>query len=164
MRTRIRAIIAAAAASAFALGNLTWASDQTGPSNAVSDSNAGATPIAGHDVFNAFHGQAGVTRIVTILLVTVRFDPRIASYYQGKDFARLNQMLTDQLCYILGGPCQYTGQDMRSAHADLGVRAQDFKAMIQDLQAAMHRERVPYWAQNKLLDKLNAMQQQIVTK
>jgi hemoglobin len=53
---------------------------------------------------------------------------------------------------------------MRAAHADQGLQVRDFDALVEDLQAAMAKEGVPFWAQNRLLAKLAPMKRVIVTR
>ncbi len=130
----------------------------------VSDANAGTAPITDPKVFAAFHGKAGVDRIVASLIVSYHTDPRLTDIFHAADFERLQRLLGEQICYILGGPCHYTGRDMRAAHADMGVQTRDFDALVEDLQAAMDKERVPFWAQDRLLAKLAPMKRVVVTR
>ena len=131
---------------------------------AVSDANAGTAPIAGDAVYRALHGREGIGRIVTDLLAHVQTDPRISDIFKATDMERLNRLLTEQICYVSGGPCHYTGRDMKTAHTDLGLQNADLNALIEDLQAAMDREKVPYRAQNRLLAKLAPMQPMVVQR
>ena len=129
-----------------------------------SDANADTKPMQGQGVFLAFHGKDGVARIADTVVDKGSKDPRIAEIFKGQDLVRLKRTLAEQICYVLGGPCAYTGRDMRSAHADLGVQDADFNALVEDLQWAMAREGVPFRAQNKLLAKLAPMQRTVVQK
>jgi hemoglobin len=130
----------------------------------VSDANAGAATITDPAVFKAFHGKEGVDRIVASLIVFYRTDPRLTDIFHAADFERLQRLLGEQFCYILGGPCHYSGRDMVSTHKDMGLQGRDFDALVEDLQTAMDKERVPNWAQNKLLAKLAPMKRAVVTR
>ena len=112
----------------------------------------------------AFHGKDGVDRIVASLIVSYHTDPRLTDIFHAADFPRLERLLSEQFCYVLGGPCHYTGRDMRSAHHDQGLQTRDFDALVEDLQAAMDKEHVPFWAQNRLLAKLAPMKRLVVTR
>ena len=39
-------------------------------------------------------------------------------------------MLVDQICEAIGGPCTYTGRDMKQAHTDMAVTAAEFDVQI----------------------------------
>lgn len=128
-----------------------------------SDANAGARPF-GPDMAAAFHGRAGIARIVDDFVATNLADPRIADIFKGQDLVRLRRVLAEQFCYLLGGGCGYTGRDMASAHKDMGVQAKDMNALVGNLQAAMRREGVPFARANAFLSKLAPMRSKIVTR
>ena len=126
------------------------------------DTNAGATPFAGDAMWRAFHGQAGVARIVDSLVDRSIADPRIGDIFKGHDMVRLRRTLKEQFCYILGGGCRYTGRTMRASHADMGVQTADMGALVENLQAAMRAEGVPFATQNRFLARLAPMRRDVV--
>lgn len=129
-----------------------------------SNANAGATPFAGDAMLKAFHGRAGIDRIVDDLVDRNIADPRISDIFKAQDMVRLRRTLKEQFCYILNGGCDYTGRDMKSSHKDLGIQVADFNALVENLQAAMRKEGVPYRAQNRLLAKLAPMKRTTVVR
>lgn len=131
---------------------------------AQSNANAGAVPFSGDEMWHAFHGSAGVDRIVDDLIARNRTDPRISDIFKGQDYARLGRVLKEQFCFILNGGCSYSGRDMRTAHRDMGVQQADMGALVENLQSAMTREQVSFAAQNRLLAKLAPMHRDIVTR
>lgn len=130
----------------------------------VSDANAGATPFPDQRLFEAFHGQAGVNRIVDDTIDRSVADPRIAEIFKATDLVRLRRTLKEQVCYILAGPCAYTGRTMKDAHDDQGLQTADFNALVEHLQKAMDKEGVPFRAQNRLLAKLAPMKRDVVVR
>lgn len=134
------------------------------PAYAMSDANVGTSPIAGAAVYRAFHEKAGIDRIVAGLVARYHADPRIKDIFAAADNDRLQRVLAEEICYLTGGPCHYTGRDMKSAHQDMGVQTADFDALVEDLRLSMDAEGVPFWAQNKLLAKLAPMKRVIVTR
>lgn len=129
-----------------------------------SDANAGATPFAGDRLWREFHGGAGVSRIVDNLVSRNQNDPRISDIFRNQDLVRLRRTLKEQFCYILGGGCRYTGRDMHAAHKDMGIQRADMAALVENLQAAMRAEHVPFAAQNRLLAKLAPMHRAVVER
>ena len=129
-----------------------------------SDANAGARPLPNDVAFKAFHGREGIDRVVADLVAFSHADPRTADIFRSADDARLKRTLAEQFCYILGGGCAYTGRDMRSVHKDMGLQAADMGALVDNLQRAMSKERVPFWAQNRLLAKLAPMKRVVVVR
>ncbi len=124
----------------------------------------GATPMTDQAVFEAFHGKEGIQRIADATIDRSVADPRIAEVFKGIDIAKLKTHLAQQLCYVLGGGCAYTGRDMATSHKDLGVNMAEMNALVENLQWAMDKEGVPFRAQNKLLAKLAPMKKDVVTR
>jgi hemoglobin len=155
-------LIAALAAAGLCFAAPTLAQDA--PAAMPASANAGAMPIVGDGVYRAFHEKAGIQRIIDDFIVRVTSDPRIQRRFDGANLDRLNLLLVQQVCYLTGGPCEYTGKDMKSAHAAMGLRNDDFNALAEDLQLSMDREGVAFAAQNRLLAKLAPMQHAIVTR
>ena len=147
-----------------ALVALVPASSQAADMKTYQNPAAGADPIAGEATFAAFHGKEGVERIMADFVPRIVGDPRIGEHFKGVNLERLQLMLTNQVCYLIGGPCQYGGRDMTEVHKGLDLTNFDFNALAEDLQVSMDKEKVPFPAQNRLLAKLAPMQRVIVTK
>ena len=131
---------------------------------AQTNANAGSAPFTGEEMLRAFHGREGIGRIVDDLVDRAVADPRISDIFQNQDLVRLRRTLKEQFCFLLAGGCAYSGRDMASAHANMGVRRSDFNALVEDLQQAMDKEGVSFRAQNRLLAKLAPMERTTVTR
>lgn len=129
-----------------------------------SDANAGAVPSTDDRMWQAFGGEAGVRRIVDDLVTRSEADPRISDIFKSHDLVRLRRTLGEQFCYLLGGGCTYTGRTMKASHQDLGIQQADMAALVENLQAAMRGERVPFAAQNRFLAKLAPMHRNVVER
>ena len=129
-----------------------------------SNANAGAVPFNGEAMLRAFHGKPGIDRIADDLVTRIKTDKRIADILKGQDEVRLRRLLKEQFCYILNGGCDYSGRTMKAAHKDLGLQTADVGALVEDLQAAMRREGVAFFAQNRFLAKLAPMKRAAVER
>lgn len=127
-----------------------------------SDANAGATPFKDDRVFQALHGKAGVARITADLIERLKTDPRTADIFRAADFERLDRTLNEEFCYVAGGPCHYTGMDMKTAHKHMGLQEFHFNALVEDLEAAMTKEGVPWRAQSRFLAKFAPLKPDVV--
>ena len=131
---------------------------------AMSNANTGATPIRDPAMWRAFHGKEGVGRVVDGMVSRVQRDPRISDIFKGHDLVRLRRVLREHFCHVLGGGCDYTGRTMRDAHKDMGVQQADMGALVENLQASMRAEGVPFAAQNRFLAKLAPMRREVVQR
>ena len=134
-------------------------------SPALADTNpAGAEPFKGDAILRAFHGKEGIDRMTDDFVDRLVADPRIGARFRNANLVRLRLELKHQFCYVAGGPCTYDGKTMTAAHAGMNLTNRDFNALVEDLQHAMDKERVPFTAQNQFLAKFAPMQHPIVTK
>lgn len=130
----------------------------------ITNENAGGEPTTDENLFDHFHGMDGIDRIIDDTVNRIVVDPRIADIFRASDIIRLRRTLKEQICYLLAGPCDYTGRDMVSSHVDHGITTGEFNALVESLQLAMDAEGIPFRYQNKLLAKLAPMKRDIVTR
>jgi hemoglobin len=131
---------------------------------AQSNANAGATPYDSAGLVRDFGGREGIARIAARTVDLSEADPRIAAIFAAHDMVRLKRTLGEQFCYLIGAGCDYSGRDMRTAHAEMGVTKADMNALVENLQTAMREAGVPFAAQNRLLAKLAPMSGQVVER
>jgi hemoglobin len=115
-------------------------------------------------VFKQFGEEAGLIKLMDVFMEKLLADPRMRPFFENSDQAKVKKHLIEQFCVILGGPCSYSGRDMKSVHANLGINRANFNALVEDLQWAMNKQGIPFRAQNKLLAKLAPMHREIETK
>lgn len=91
-------------------------------------------------------------------------DPRINARFANTDIPKLQQMLTDQVCEATGGPCKYTGRNMKESHAGMGITEAEFTALVEDLKLSLDKFNVPKAEQDELIAALATMHDDIVEK
>lgn len=112
-------------------------------------------------VLDQFGGEAGLTRLMDTFMAGLLADDKMGPFFANSDQVRVKRQLVEQFCVILGGDCTYTGRDMKTAHAGLGIERADFNRLVEVLQVAMYEHDVPFTAQNKLLAKLAPMHREM---
>ena len=90
-------------------------------------------------------------------------DNRINAFFANADIPGLEAKLTDQICQASGGPCTYTGKDMKTAHVGMNIKDADFNALVEDLKASLDHFKVPAREQQELIGALAPMHDAIVT-
>ncbi|MFZ6771826.1 group I truncated hemoglobin [Undibacterium sp. SXout7W] len=115
-------------------------------------------------VYQGLGAKSGISKIVADFLPIILADQRINAAFKDTDMERLGAMLAEQFCELSGGPCKYSGKEMKEAHQDMKVTNAQFFALAEDLQIAMEKNNIPSSVQNKLVAKLAPMQRPIVTK
>jgi hemoglobin len=98
--------------------------------------------------------REGIANVVEDLLYLIVEDERINQQFKGMDVAQFHHNLTDQLCELSGGPCTYTGREMRELHSDMAITDTQFNALAENLILAMEQNEIPTGAQNRLIKQL----------
>ena len=91
-------------------------------------------------------GEAAVNAAVDIFYRKVLKDNRISRFFTGVDMAKQAAKQKSFLTMAFGGPNNYTGLDMRKAHARLveqGLNDSHFNAVVEDLGATLKELKVP---------------------
>ena len=109
-------------------------------------------------------GQTAIAAVVDEFIANVAADTRINRFFANTDIPRLKVLLVEQICAGTGGPCQYTGKDMKTAHEGLGITGADFNALVEDLVKALDKFNVPEQEKQELLAILGPMQTDIVER
>ena len=113
-------------------------------------------------LYERLGGKDAITAVVDDFVANVAADKRINGFFAKADVPRLKKNLVDQICQATGGPCTYTGKDMRTAHKGMGITDADFNALVEDLQKSLNKFKVPEKEQGELLGALGALKPQIV--
>lgn len=64
-------------------------------------------------------------------------DTDLAPYFVDVDMKSLRQHQFEMISAATGGPVQYTGREMGSAHADLGIAPEHFDRVVMHLVASL---------------------------
>ncbi len=91
-------------------------------------------------LFEQIGGQAAVDAAVDIFYRKVLSDDRISSFFDGVDMEKQIGKQKAFLTMAFGGPHNYTGRDMRTAHAPLvarGLNDSHFDAVAENLSQTL---------------------------
>jgi len=113
-------------------------------------------------LYQRLGGKEAITAVVDDFVARVAADNRINSFFATTDIPRLKRLLVEQICQVSGGPCTYTGRDMKTAHKGMGITDADFNALVEDLIATLDQFKVPAQEKNELLAALGPMRSDIV--
>jgi hemoglobin len=113
-------------------------------------------------LYQRLGGKDAVAAVVESFVGRVAADKRINKYFWNADVPNLKQMLCEQICAATGGPCTYTGKDMKTAHAGMNLSDDDFGALVEDLVGALKQYKVGAGEQHELLTTLASLKGQVV--
>jgi len=129
----------------------------------------GQASMSQKSLYDRLGGKDAITGVVDEFVGHVAADARINSFFArtASDPDRLKTFkmnLVNQICQASGGPCKYTGKDMKRAHMGMGVSGADFDALVEDLVWALDKLQVGKTEKTELLGALGPMKTDIVQK
>ncbi len=124
----------------------------------------GGDGAATASLYERLGGNAAITAVIADFVDNqVVPDDRINGFFANTDLERLKVLLVEFTANATGGPEEYTGRDMVSSHAGMGVTVADFNALVEDLSASLDVFEVPAQEKSELLGALAPLQSDIVT-
>jgi hemoglobin len=120
-------------------------------------------------LYDRLGGRKAIVAVVDDFVSNCAADTRINSFFAAtakdpKRLAAFKTHLVNQICEASGGPCKYTGKDMKTAHAGMGISNTHFDALVEDLQKSLDKFKVAAADQKALLGVLGPMRSQIVER
>jgi hemoglobin len=115
-------------------------------------------------LYQRLGGLPAINAVVEDFVGNVARDRRINRFFARTDIPRLKFLLAQQICQATGGPCFYTGRDMKSVHRGMGVSDRHFNALVQDLGKSLNKFKVPAREQKELVATLAPLKKDIVER
>jgi len=125
---------------------------------------AGApAPATPRNLYERLGGQDGIEALVDALLVNIGADSRVKHYFNNLDQVRFKTNNVAFLCEKTGGPCTYTGGEIKRVHKSLQVPSEDFDAMMEDIGKTLDEKGVAEADKKELIDLMASYKADIVS-
>jgi hemoglobin len=120
-------------------------------------------------LYERLGGKPAITAVVDEFVARVAADAKINRYFGAaaadpQRLASFKGKLVDQICQASGGPCTYTGKNMKEAHVGMGITGAEFDALVGDLVGALDKFKVGEHEKGELLGALGPMKTDIAEK
>ncbi|HEY7958372.1 MAG TPA: group 1 truncated hemoglobin [Polyangia bacterium] len=113
-------------------------------------------------LYDRLGGRPAIAAVVDGFVAKVAGDKRVNRYFWNTNVPELKELLVEMICQATGGPCQYTGRDMKTAHAGMNIQPSEFTAVVEDLVSVLDRLHVAAHEQHQLLALLAPTKKDIV--
>lgn len=115
-------------------------------------------------LYEQIGGRPVLEKIMKDSVALFKQDPRIAKFFEETETEVLVYHLTEQVCQLAGGGCEYLGRSMEESHKGMGVKDAHFVALVEDFQIAVRKAGLTFEQENKLVALLAPMRSAIVNQ
>jgi hemoglobin len=138
-------------------------SGKRGPeTTAAAPAQATEPPVEKKALFDRLGGKPAVEAVVEEFVGRTTTDPRIKHRFHNTDATQLKRLLVEFVCKATGGPCEYTGRDMKTAHAGMDLVEEEWNALVEDLVGALDKFKVPEAEKGEILAALGPLKGEMV--
>lgn len=115
-------------------------------------------------LYERLGGKPALEAVVGELWNITKDDARINKYFAATKPDIFASQLVDFLCKASGGPCEYKGKDMKTAHTGMHLTVADFNALAENTGKALDKFKVPAKEKKEVLDMLGSLQGDIINR
>lgn len=114
-------------------------------------------------LFERLGGSTGIASIVDDVMARHMANPVVKTRFENiEDTDRAKKMAFDFFAAGSGGPVQYTGLDMRSAHRGMNISEQEYLAVMDDIMGALDKHHIDEATQKDVLAILYSLKNDII--
>jgi hemoglobin len=130
---------------------------------------SGMAQAAGQEksLYDPVGGYNALAAVVDDFIGRLISDKQFEKFFTGFSVdskKRIRQHILDQFCAATGGPCIYTGRDMKTSHTGLGITNADWDAAAKHLVASLDKFKVPEKEKGEILVFVTSLKKDIVEK
>ena len=136
------------------------------PVNAA-DADAGGAGQMKKSLYARLGGYDAIAAVVDDFIGRLVADKKLTKFFVGHSedsLKKIRMHVIDQLCAAAGGPCLYTGRDMKTSHHGLGITSDDWDASAKHLVESLDKFKVPQAEKDELLAFVGTLKKDIVDK
>ena len=118
-------------------------------------------------LYERLGGYDAISAVASDLLPRLQSDPQLGRFWahRGTDgLRREKQLLIDFLCANSGGPLYYTGRDMLTTHAGMGITESDWTVFLLHAAATLNKFEVPAAEQQEIVEFVLSLKGDIVNR
>ena len=123
------------------------------------------TPTTEQSLYARLGGYDALAAATDDLLARLQADPQLSGYWKGASFdnrRRARQLIVDFLVEAAGGPAYYTGRDMKTSHAGMGISQRDWEVFLGHTRAMLDHFAVGERERGEVLGFLDTLKGEIV--
>jgi hemoglobin len=122
-------------------------------------------PAAGQSLYTRLGGYDALVAVTKDFIGRLATDAQLSKFFAGLNDtskARVEAHVINFLCVATGGPCIYTGQDMKAAHTGLHITEAEWNISAAHLSETLTKFKVPDKEQQEVMSAIAGLKGDIV--
>jgi hemoglobin len=118
-------------------------------------------------LYQRLGGYDAIAAVVDDFVAQLATDPSMSVFFKGHStdsIKKIRMHIIDFICNAAGGPCAYTGRDMKTSHKGLGITEAQWNKSVEYLKNTLNKFKVPEKEQNELFAAVSSVKKDIVEK
>ena len=116
-------------------------------------------------LYQRLGGYDAIAAVTDDFITHLATDPQLGRFFTGLSNdpkLGVRQHVVDFLCVATGGPCKYTGRDMKTAHTGLNISEADWNTSVKYLVGTLDKFKVPEKEKSDVVTAIGSLKGDIV--
>ncbi|VVB87292.1 Bacterial-like globin [uncultured archaeon] len=116
-------------------------------------------------LYERLGGYNSIAAVVDDLIGRLVADKQLGRFFMGHctdSKKKMRQLIVDMMCEATGGPCVYTGRDMKTVHTGLNITESDWQVSVKLLTATLDKFKVPQKEREDVFAAVSGLKPDIV--
>ncbi len=116
-------------------------------------------------LYERLGGYNAIAAVVDDFMGRMVADKQLGRFFIGHSTdskKKTRQLIVDMICEATGGPCIYTGRDMKTVHTGLNITESDWQDSVKLLTATLDKFKVPQKEKDDVFGAVSGLKPDIV--
>ncbi len=116
-------------------------------------------------LYERLGGYNPIAAVVDDFMGRMVADKQLGRFFIGhrtNSKKKQRQLIVDMICEATGGPCIYTGRDMKTTHTGLNITESDWQVGVKLLTATLDKFKVPQKEKDDVFAAVSGLKPDIV--
>jgi len=118
-------------------------------------------------LYKRLGGYDAISAVTDDFIIRLATNKDLSRFFVGlsdDSKGKVKSHIVNLICVKTGGPCVYTGRDMKTSHKGLGITENDWSTMAKLFVETLNKFKVPQKEQDELLAIVATTKKDIVEK
>jgi len=121
-----------------------------------------SVPERDDSLYLALGSKGGISKIVDIFIYEIGQTEEAIHHFEDTDIDRFREKQIEHICMLSGGPCAYTGDEMKPVHQGMNISESEFNAITNAMIRALNTAGVSIGTRNRLLAIIASMRIEVI--